>query len=137
MDPLGTVVLMSWMICLLLAVQWGGAVFAWSDWRIILALALSCVLFLLWIYIQYVQGEKGTLPLRVAKQQSIVSGMLYMLSSSGALYTMVYYVPIWFQTVVGASAEQSGFDFLASSGPLTISAILSGISVSNLTFLAH
>lgn len=129
-DPLGTAVLMPWLICLLLAVQWGGSVYAWNDWRIILCLTLFGVLFPLWIFIQWLQGDEGTLPLRIAKQRSIASGMLYMLAGSGAIYMIIYYVPVWFQTVAGASAEQSGINFLAASGPITLAAVISGISVS-------
>lgn len=129
-DLLGTAVLMPWMICLLLALEWGGAIYAWSNWRIILCLCLFGVLFPLWICIQYVQGDKGTLPLRIAKQRSVASGMLFMLGGSGSLFVIVYYVPIWFQAVKDVTAEQSGINFLASAGPMTLAAVFSGILVS-------
>ncbi|KAI0149057.1 major facilitator superfamily domain-containing protein [Pestalotiopsis sp. NC0098] len=130
LDLEGTAILMPCIICLLLALEWGGLTYAWSNWRIILCLVLFGVLLLVWLYIQYAKGDRGTLPLRIVRQRSVAAGMIYMLGSSGALFIITYYVPIWFQSVKGVSAEKSGINFLAASAAMTVSAVLSGILTS-------
>lgn len=130
MDPIGTVLLTPFMVCLLLALQWGGTTYAWSNWRIILCLCLFGILFLAWLGIQYYRGDDATLPLRLMRQRSVASGMLFMLGVNGAVFVIVYYVSIWFQVVKDTTAEQSGINFLTSSTAVSVSSILSGIIVS-------
>ncbi|KAH8652184.1 major facilitator superfamily transporter [Xylariales sp. PMI_506] len=125
-DTLGTVLFMPCMICFLLALQWGGTTYPWGNWRIILCFCLFGVLLVLWFYVQYKQGDKATLPLRIVRQRSIASGMWFMFCNSGAMIVTIYYIPIWFQAVKNASAEQSGVNFLASSGMQSLVVILSG-----------
>ncbi|KAH6648934.1 major facilitator superfamily domain-containing protein [Truncatella angustata] len=130
LDLQGTVVLMPCIVCLLLTLEWGGLTYPWGNWRIIVCLCLFVVLFLVWLYIQYVKGDDGTLPLRIVKQRSVVTGMVFMFGIAGSLFIVVYYVPIWFQAVKNTTAEQSGINFLATSGAMSISAVLAGILTS-------
>jgi len=50
LDPIGTCLILASMTCLVLALQWGGAVLPWSDsrvWGTLLGFGLLLVLFLL------------------------------------------------------------------------------------------
>lgn len=58
LDPLGTCLILASMTCLVLALQWGGAVLPWNDsrvWGTLLGFGLLLVLFLL---LQVRQKEK-------------------------------------------------------------------------------
>lgn len=58
LDPLGTCLILASMTCLVLALQWGGAVLPWSDsrvWGTLLGFGLLLLLFLL---LQVRQKEK-------------------------------------------------------------------------------
>ncbi|KAK4085192.1 uncharacterized protein Triagg1_182 [Trichoderma aggressivum f. europaeum] len=125
-DLIGTLILIPWAICLLLALQWGGSQYSWNSWRIILLLVLFAVLFVPWGFIQYKQGSKATLPLRIIKQRSMASGMIYMFCLFSAFFVIHYYVPIWFQSVKGVSAYKSGIYFLTMSAGLSLTVIASG-----------
>lgn len=131
LDLLGTGLFIPFMVSLLLALQWGGTTYPWSNWRVILCLCLSGILLPVWLLLQYSQGDKGTLPLRIACQRSVSGGTLFMFGINGAVFVFEYYVSIWFQAVKNQTAQQSGINFLASSGAMTIGAVLSGIAVSN------
>lgn len=130
LDLPGTLTLMPSIVCLLLALQWGGLKYPWGNWRVILCLVIFAVLIVVWFYIQYRRGDEATLPLRILKQRSIASGVAFALCSSGTLFVIVYYVPIWFQSVQSASAEKSGINFLASTAAMSVTAVLSGVLVS-------
>ncbi|KAE9578289.1 Efflux pump [Colletotrichum fructicola] len=134
MDPLGNALLMPLMVCFLLALQWGGTVYAWSNWRIILCLCLFGVLLIVWLYVQYRRGDEATLPVRLMRQRSVASGTLFMLGTNGTVFVIVYYVSFWFQAVKDVTAQQSGINFLASSLSVSVSAIASGFLVSKIGY---
>ena len=48
-DPLGNILFLATIICLLMALQWGGSTYAYSDGRIIALLTLFGVFLLAWI----------------------------------------------------------------------------------------
>ena len=66
LDPIGTVLLLGSIICLLLAVQWGGAQYPWSSGRVIALFVIFGVTFIAWIMLQYLEvslkGLKRRLP---------------------------------------------------------------------------
>lgn len=76
-DPFGTAVFMPAIICLLLALQWGGTRYPWSSGRIIALFVLFGVLIIPFIIIQFIQKENATLPPRIMKQRSVASACFY------------------------------------------------------------
>lgn len=94
-DWIGTVLFVSAIVCLLLALQWGGTQYPWDSGRIIALLVLSGVLFSSFVISQYVQGNKASVPGRIVYQRSMVCGILYLLTLSGALEIMAYFVSVF------------------------------------------
>ncbi|TDZ35076.1 Efflux pump aflT [Colletotrichum trifolii] len=125
-DLIGTLLLIPWVICLLLALQWGGTVYAWGSWRIILCWCVFAICFLVWGFVQYSKGDGATVPFRIMAQRSMICACWLMLLLFSLLFINVYYMPIWLQAVKNHSAYQSGIDLLASSAPLSAATILSG-----------
>ncbi|CAG9962919.1 unnamed protein product [Clonostachys byssicola] len=126
LDVIGTTLLMPCMICLNLALQWGGTTLPWSNWRVILCLSMFGVTFILWCYVQYSRGDQATLPVRIMKQRSVASGTWFSFSHGALRSLIIYYIPIWFQVVKDTNAEQSGINFLAASIAMVASVILTG-----------
>lgn len=122
-DPFGTIVFMPAIICLLLALQWGGTQYAWGSWRIILLLVMFVVLIAIFLFIQYKQQDFATVPPRIFFKQSVWASGLFSFSVGAAFLGSVYYLPIWFQAVKGASAVDSGIMNL----PMLISCVLFSI----------
>ncbi|QIW94720.1 hypothetical protein AMS68_000238 [Peltaster fructicola] len=124
LDPLGTILLLPSLICLLLALQWGGATYAWSDGRIIALWVVFAVLFLAFIAVQVFMNETATIPAAIIKNRSIIAGMWWTFCLASGMMIFVYYIPIWFQAIKGVSAIQSGIDLL----PMVLSLVLGSIS---------
>src|ERR1700743_741008 len=59
-DIPGTLVFIPCIVCLLLALQWGGQQYEWSNGRIIALLALFGVLLITFIVIQLIRQESAT-----------------------------------------------------------------------------
>lgn len=108
MDRLGTLVFIPGIICILLALQWGGHVYSWRNARIIFLFILGGALLTFFMFIQFRAGENATVPIRILKQRSIASAVWFSFFNSGAMYTIVYYIPIWFQAIQGLDAITSG-----------------------------
>ena len=70
-DPLGTALFVPSIICLLLALQWGGTTYPWSDGRIIALFVLFGVLLIAFVAVQIWMGESATgnlMPSKLLKQ---------------------------------------------------------------------
>ncbi len=129
LDPYGTTVFLPGIICLLLALQWGGTTYAWNSWRIIFLFVLSVVLLSIFIFIQFKTGDNATVPIRIIRQRSIASGTYFSAVSSGSMMLALYYIPIYFQAIKGTSAIKSGINTL----PLVLALVAASISSGFLT----
>ena len=124
LDPIGTVSFVSGIVCLLLALQWGGSTYAWGNGRIVALLVLFVVCISVFIGVQIWKKETATVPPRIVTQRSIAAGMWSQFCAGSSMMTMVYYVPIWFQAIKDVSAIKSGIDIL----PLILALVTAGIS---------
>ena len=134
LDPIGTVFFISGIVCLLLALQWGGSTYPWKDGRIIALLVLFAVLISVFIAIQHWKKETATVPPRIIKKRSITAGMWSQFCVGSSMMTLVYYVPIWFQAIKGVSAIRSGIDTLPLILSLVVASITAGILVQKLGY---
>jgi len=71
-DPYGTAVFIPAIISLLLALQWGGTKYPWSDAKIIALFVVFGVLISAFIAIQFWKQDSGTIPPRIMKKRSMV-----------------------------------------------------------------
>lgn len=126
LDPLGTICFVPSMICLVLALQWGGTTYSWNDARVIACLVVFVIFMLAFISIQVRAGDRGTVPPRVIKQRSIASGAWLQFCGGGSIYIMAYYLPLWFQAVKGINAIQSGVRILPTVVSMIIGAFAGG-----------
>ncbi|KAL3452315.1 major facilitator superfamily domain-containing protein [Aspergillus insuetus] len=108
MDVPGTLCLLPGVVCLLLALQWGGTKYEWSNGRIIALLVLAGMLLIAFTVIQYFSGDRATVPKRVFGNRNVWGAALFGSGVTAGFFLMLYYIPIWFQAIKGASAIRSG-----------------------------
>ncbi|KAJ5658307.1 Efflux pump [Penicillium longicatenatum] len=129
-DLPGTLVLIPSIICLIIALQWGGSTYPWDNGRIIALFVIAGVLFTVFVGIQIWQKDRATLPMRLLKNRNIWGAVWYGSFVGAAMCIVTYYLPIWFQAVKGESAEQSGIHNLPCMIGLVIFAIIGGVTAS-------
>ncbi|KMU88747.1 aflatoxin efflux pump [Coccidioides immitis H538.4] len=127
LDPIGSAAFMPGVVCLLLALQWGGTRYAWGNWRIIILFILFAILISVFIGIQIYKGDDATVPPRIFTQRSIASAAFFALTLGSSFFIIVFYLPIWFQAIKGASATKSGIMAIPLVLALVIFSLLSGI----------
>ncbi|KAL9066482.1 MAG: hypothetical protein Q9161_007545 [Pseudevernia consocians] len=134
LNVLGLLALFPGVVCLCLALQWGGTAYAWSEGRVVALLVLACVLLIAFCLIQVWKPEQATVRPHIFIQRSIASGF-WASSCIGAHQTLfVYYLPIWFQAIDGASAVKSGIDLLPMVLPIVLASIVTGQLVSRIGY---
>lgn len=92
LDPLGVAVLIPAIISLLLVLQWGGAEYPWSNWRIILLLVLVGALTACFVAVQRWQGDRATIPGRLISNRNILCALVFIMCISGSQMVFTYYV---------------------------------------------
>lgn len=81
LDLPGLATLLASLVCLTLAMQWGGQTKAWNDGSVIATLIMFPVIFLSFILVEYFQKSRAMIPLRLLKPR---------IAWANALYNFVY-----------------------------------------------
>lgn len=129
-DILGAFILISAVVCLLLALQWGGSTYPWRDahvWGCILGFGILISIFTGY---QFYLGDRATLPPRVVlRQRTIFACAFFTAFISMAVYVHIFFLPFYFQAVKGTTAEGSGIRTIPYLISSTFAAIAVGASI--------
>ncbi|RYP04528.1 hypothetical protein DL764_004390 [Monosporascus ibericus] len=90
----------------------------------------------LFIALEWWLGEKATIPVRIITQQTIWAACWFAFFLSGAFYLFIYFIPIYFQAVHGATALQSSINNIPMVLANVILAVISGLGVSKLGYIS-
>jgi MFS family permease len=80
------------IVCCLLALQWGGTVYAWDSARIVGLFIAAFVLLCCFVGIQFWKKDNATLPPRIMKNRSVVGAVWFSFSLGACFFIVVYYV---------------------------------------------
>ncbi|KAK2765439.1 hypothetical protein FQN54_008288 [Arachnomyces sp. PD_36] len=131
MDPLGIVMIMGAVVAYMLALQYGGQTMPWKSSTVIgllVGFVLIVIAFGIW---ETYQGERSMVVPRLFKQRPVGVSCVYTFFFAGSYYLVIYYLPIYFQSVHNVSPAMSGVDNLPLIVATSISMILSGIFISS------
>jgi EmrB/QacA subfamily drug resistance transporter len=124
-DYLGAALVAGGATCLLLVTVWGGVEFAWRSPTII-ALGIAGVVLLASFFVHEGRAEEPIIPLRLWSDRvfTVATGLEGLVGF--AMFGAIIFLPLWLQTVGGASAQNSGVLILPLMAGLMTSSILSG-----------
>ncbi|KAL7953842.1 major facilitator superfamily domain-containing protein [Trichoderma compactum] len=126
LDLIGASLFIPAILMALLALQWGGSTYPWKSATIIglfLGFGGLCVVFVIW---QVYKGEEAMLPVSILVNRTVAFSSLTLAFAYGAIFSVVYYLPEWFQVVKGAGPIRSGVMSLPTFVPQIAAALLSG-----------
>ncbi|POS74413.1 SGE1 [Diaporthe helianthi] len=130
MDLPGFFISLAAVTCLLLALLWGGTAKRWDSADVIGTLVGFFLLAILFAVVEYYQGERSMVVPRIMKQRLVLVGSVVGFLTGGAQFVLVYYVPIYFQAILGMSAQDSGVRNLAYIIAISLFTIVSGAAIS-------
>lgn len=136
LDLPGTVCMVASVICLLLALQWGGSSYPWNDGRIVALFVISGALAISFLLIQKTtwSGTANTIPRSLSRSRHIWLSAIYSMAITGGVYVAILYLPIWFQDIRGRSPLSSGVLLTPLIAGYVVSSIISGVVTSGMGY---
>ncbi|KAE8321021.1 efflux pump antibiotic resistance protein [Aspergillus sergii] len=117
LDILGVITLSGALLCFLLGLEWGVGK-SWHNKDVIGCLVGFPILVGLFITNELFWDDRAMIPRRLLLKKEVAINLIFIFLVAGAFFMLLYYMPIYFQTVQGNSAEDSGIRTL----PLIVSA---------------
>ncbi|SIQ84981.1 MDR family MFS transporter [Bosea sp. TND4EK4] len=133
LDVLGALLMTAGTMSLLLALSWGGTAYPWRSWPIA---ALLCGTLALWslFALRVRTTPEPLIPLDIMSNPVVRMGTVAAGFGMGTFIGLTIYLPLYFETVMGLSASNSGLGLL----PLTCGTVLGATSSGRaLTRLTH
>ena len=93
-DFIGSFLIIGGILCLFLALLWGGQQYPWRSSMIIGLFAGSIAILVLLIWAQRRLGDKATIPPRIFKQRTMLSSCFYLLFCYMGCYTVCQWTSI-------------------------------------------
>ena len=118
-------------ISLLLGLTWGGVTYPWGSAQVIGVLVGAAVLFALFFLVERSAAEP-VLPLSLFKNQVFASAGILSIGVGVMILSLVYYLPLFLQGVLGESATNSGVVLTPMTVSTVIGAMVSGFLVARL-----
>ncbi|KAI0481792.1 major facilitator superfamily domain-containing protein [Xylaria cf. heliscus] len=132
LDYLGNLIFIPSIVALLFGLITGGIEYPWSSWHIILPLVLGIVGWIGFHFQQhfFTSGNNASVPTRLFSNRTSVAGYALTFLSAVCLQTSGFFLPIYFQAVLGTSVANSGIYFLPTTIGLLFFAAVAGILLS-------
>ncbi|KAG0178038.1 hypothetical protein DFQ28_004588 [Apophysomyces sp. BC1034] len=129
-DYVGTVIVLAFSTLFLLAMNFGGQMFPWNSAAVIVPLVLTGVLVCLLVVVESKYAKEPLMPPRLFKNQSVVSVLVTNSFFGLTFFSMLYFLPVYFQVVRNDSAMWSGIRLIPMQMVICAFSTCSGIFIS-------
>lgn len=131
-DFLGAFLASSATICLLLGLTWGGnQIYDWNSLQVIAILVVAVVLYGSFITAERFAAEP-MLPLDLFRNRVFAADAVLGLTTGMVLLSLVIYLPLYLQGVLGESATNSGEVITPLTISLVVGAAIAGIVIARI-----
>jgi Na+/melibiose symporter-like transporter len=130
MDPVGITLIMGGIIAFILALEYGGQTNPWSSSLVIGLLVGAVLIWITFAVWEIYQGDRAMLMPRLLRKHSVWQPSLFQLCFAASYFILLYYLPIYFQSVDNASPIRSGVLNLPMVLAIAIGSTVSGVIVS-------
>ena len=108
LDLNGALLSVAALVALTLALEWGGIKRPWGSGSVIGCLVAFGILVGLFVANEIWMNERALLVPRLMKQKTLALMSVFMTFSAASFFIVLYNLPIYFQSVDGVSAADSG-----------------------------
>jgi EmrB/QacA subfamily drug resistance transporter len=128
-DYAGAIFLIVTLVPFLLALVWGGNMYAWNSWEIISLLIISVVSLAAFIYSES-KARHAILALDLFKNRVFIISALSSLITAMGMFGVILFIPIFAQGIIGITATHSGLILTPMMVSMIIAAVISGQIIS-------
>lgn len=126
-DFAGAILLSASLVLLLLGLNSGGNLVPWNHPLVLVSIPLSGVMFIAFVVVEDRFAAEPIIPVRLLLHRTVACACLTNWFTTMAVFAMFYYVPIYFQTVMGLSTTAAGVRLIPQSVGASIGSLGSGI----------
>ncbi|KAI0912830.1 multidrug resistance protein fnx1 [Ustulina deusta] len=126
-DWLGSALIIGATLQLLFGLEFGGVAYPWKSVTVIALIVFSIVTFAVAILVEKYVAEYPVIPLRLFKSRRNIAAFAVCFVHGIVFISGSYYLPLYFQAVVGASSLLSGAYLLAYALSLSFVSAFVGI----------
>jgi hypothetical protein len=130
MDPVGILLIMCGIISFILALEYGGQKKPWNSSVVVGLLVGAVLIWIAFIAWEAFQGDRAMLMPRLMRQRSVWQPSVFQFFYAAAYFVLLYYLPIYFQSVDNATPIRSGVLNLPLVLSLAVGSTVSGVVVS-------
>jgi hypothetical protein len=128
-DWIGTVTIVGGTLMLLLGLQFGGVTHPWSSATVICLIVFGILAIVLFGINEWKYAKYPIIPLRIFSKQSNVAAVGVSFSHGLVFLSGAYYLPLYFQSVLGATPVQSGVYLLPFALTFSCCLLVTGIFI--------
>ncbi|MCO5090821.1 MDR family MFS transporter [Bosea sp. (in: a-proteobacteria)] len=132
LDVLGAMLMTLATMSLLLALSWGGTAYPWRSWPIAVLVGAALVLWGLFAW-RLRRAAEPLIPLDILANSVVRHSTMAAGFGVGTFIGLTIYLPLYFETVMGLSATQSGLCLLPLTCGTVVGASTSGRAMTRLT----
>lgn len=126
-DIVGNVILVALTASILIALMDAGTRYSWSSWRVLVPLISDFIGLAIFFYFETSTFcVEPTLPRRLFSNRTSVVVLLLTFIHTLLLYWEIYFMPIYFQAVLGSTPARSGARLLPTVITLLVSGAIGG-----------
>jgi MFS family permease len=129
MDLVGTALVMGGVISFILALQYGGQTLPWNDKTVIGLIVGFVVIFIVFGFWEFYNGERSMIVPRLFRRRDVWVPSLFIFLFAGAYFVVIYYLPIYFQSIDNTSPTDSGVRNLPLILSVTVATVVSGVFI--------
>jgi hypothetical protein len=136
LDPLGIALAMGGIISFVLAVEYGGQKKPWNSSTVIGLLVGSVLIWVAFIIWEYYNKDRAMLQGSVISRRSVWQPSAFQFFFAAGYFVLLYYLPIYFQSVDNRTAISSGVLNLPLVLSLALGSMIGGVFVMKTGFAA-
>lgn len=126
-DYLGAFLLVSALMILLAAASMGGKEIAYKSKTFSFLLALAVLLIFAFVYVELRVSKEPIIPMEIMVDRTILSSSLANWFYTMGAFTYLFYIPLFFQAVMGLTATQSGERLVPNFFALSFGSVGAGL----------
>ncbi|KAK3954318.1 major facilitator superfamily domain-containing protein [Pseudoneurospora amorphoporcata] len=128
-DWVGSLTIVGGTLMILLGLEFGGVTYPWKSATVICLIVFGIVMIGIFGVIEWKVAEYPVIPMRLFKRRASVASLLVCACQGFVFISGSYYLPLYFQAVLGASPLLSGVYVLAFAMSLSIVSAATGVYI--------
>ncbi|PWA03439.1 hypothetical protein BB558_000389 [Smittium angustum] len=129
-DVVGVFIMISGIVMLLLALNWGGTTYPWKSARVIALLVIGISCFFIFVGFEYKFPKEPLIPLHIFKTRNLSLNFFCQFFIGFGMFGLIFYIPMYYTVVYGGNAAQSGLFLLPLMLGIVAASVTGGTIIS-------